>query len=113
MQARKRRGTRSRNLPWYVQYREPDGRQKRPGFATKAEADAWIRKNAPKLHARKQLVPLVPSDSTVAVYGRRWLADVEAGIKARSHEHYASHFARYVLPALGPRRVADLTRPEI
>jgi integrase len=113
MQAQKRRGRTHRRKPWYVQYREPDGTQKSPGFPTKAAADAWIREHAAQIHARKQLVPLVPSDSTVAVYGPRWLAMVVATVKPRTHESYASQFARYVLPALGTRPVGDLTRPEL
>jgi integrase len=113
MQARKRTGNRHRAKPWYVQYRDTDGKQKSPGFATKGEADAWIRENAPKIHARKQLVPIVPSDSTVAAYGPFWLTAHRASIKPRTQHTYAAQLRLYIVPRLGPRPVAEITRPEV
>jgi integrase len=116
LQARKRRGGRpdtQRRKPWFVQYREPDGRQKSPGFATKAAADAWIREHAGPIHARKQLVPLVPSDSTVTAYGAHWLTAMRRSVKPRTLECYANQLALYLGPRLGDRRVVDLTRPEL
>jgi DNA-binding XRE family transcriptional regulator len=56
LHVRRRRGGRPgamRSKPWYVQYREPDGRQKSPGFATKAEAEAWIRQHGAAILARR------------------------------------------------------------
>jgi integrase len=116
MQARKRRGGRpgaQRTKPWYVQYREPDGTQKSPGFATKRAAEDWIAQHGPQIRARAQLMPLVPSDSTVATYGARWLADVQRSIKPRTLETYATQLRLYLVPLLGARRVSDLTRPEV
>jgi len=113
MQARKRTGTRHRAKPWYVQYREPDGTQKSPGFATKAAADAWIRENAPRIHARKGLVPLLPSSSTVDAYAVHWLAAIEGSVKPRTYASYASQVRLYLRPRLGLRPVAELTRPEL
>ncbi len=116
MRPRKRRGGRpgaNCTRPWYVQYRLPDGRQKSPGFATRHEAQAWIDQHGAAIRARRGLVPLVAADSTVADYARHWLAAVKAGVKARTHESYASQVARYLAPQLGPRPVAALTRPEL
>ena len=99
--------------PWYVKYRDADGRQHYPAFRTHREAQAWLETHGPRLRAARGLVPLVAADSTVAVYGARWLAGLEGAVKARSHDHYAAHFARYVEPRLGARPVAELTRPEL
>ena len=108
MRARKRTGSRQRDKPWYVQYRDVDGKQKSPGFTTKGEADAWIREHEPTIHARKQLVPLVPSDSTVAVYGPHWLSAHRASIKPRTHYTYAAQLRLYIVPRLGARPVAEI-----
>jgi integrase len=113
MQARKRRGDRHRTKPWYVQYRLPDGTQKSPGFATKRAADDWIEKHGREIRAAKGLEPVVPSDSTVAMYAKHWLAGIEGGVKSRTHESYASQVALYLRPQLGHRPVADLQRPEL
>jgi integrase len=116
MQARKRRGGRpgaQRGKPWFVQYREPDGTQKSPGFATKRAADDWIAQHGAQIRARTQLVPLVPSDSTVADYGARWLADIKRSVKPRTHESYGKQLELYLRPRLGTRPVADLSRPEL
>jgi integrase len=113
MQARKRTGHRHRAKPWYVQYRLPDGTQKSPGFASKREADAWIDAHGREIRAAKGLEPVVASDSTVAVYAAHWLAAIQGGVKARTHESYASQVALYVVPRLGHRPVLELGRPEL
>jgi integrase len=113
MQARKRTGSRHRTKPWYVQYRLPDGRQRSPGFATKREADAWIDAHGREIRAAKGLEPVVASDSTVAVYAAHWLAAIQGGVKARTHESYASQVALYLRPRLGHRPVIELQRPEL
>src|SRR4030095_16351009 len=113
MQARKRTGDRHRAKPWYVQYRLPDGTQKSPGFATKREADAWIDAHGRAIRAAKGLEPVVASDSTVAVYAAHWLAAIQGGVKARTHESYASQVALYPRPGRGPRPVIELQRPEL
>ena len=97
---------------FYVKYRDADGRQRYPAFKSHREATAWLERHGPRLRAARGLVPLVDPASTVAVYGAHWLAALEGSVKARTHEHYASHFARYVM-RLGPRPVAELTRPEL
>jgi integrase len=101
MQARKRTGTKAREKPWYVQYRLPDGTQKSPGFATKRAADDWIDAHGREIRAAKGLEPVIASDSTVAIYAVHWLAAIEAGVKARTHESYASQVALYLRPRLG------------
>jgi integrase len=113
MQARKRTGARHRAKPWYVQYRLPDGRQRSPGFATKRAADDWIDAHGREIRAAKGLEPVVASDSTVAVYAAHWLAAIQGGVKARTHESYASQVALYLRPRLGHRPVSDLQRPEL
>jgi integrase len=113
MQARKRTGFRHRMKPWYVQYRLPDGTQKSPGFATKRAADDWIDVHGHEIRAAKGLAPVVASDSTVATYAAHWLAAIEAGVKPRTHENYASQVALYVVPRLGHRPVLELQRPEL
>lgn len=99
--------------PFYVKYRTPDGTQKYPAFATHREAQAWLDANARRLRAARGLEPVVASDSTVAVYGARWLAAIEDAVKARTHAAYAEQFARYLAPRLGARPVAELSRPEL
>lgn len=102
-----------RKKPFYVKYRTPEGAQRYPAFATHREAQTWIDENARRLRAARGLEPAVATDSTVAVYGKHWLAAVEDGVKARTHASYAEQFARYVKPRLGARPVAELRRPEV
>src|SRR4029453_12456366 len=111
MQARKRTGARHRAKPWYVQYRLPDGRQRSPGFATKRAADDWIDAHSREIRAAKGLEPVVASDSTVAVYAAHWLVAIQGGVKARTHESYASQVALYLRPRLGPPPVIQLQPP--
>src|SRR5215475_583538 len=115
MRPRKRTGGRpgaAVKKPWYVQYRLPDGTQKSPGFETFKAAQDFCDIHGPRIRAGKGLIPLVAADSTVGQYGPHWLAAIRPSIKLRAHEHYASHFTRYLKPRLGPRPVCELTRPE-
>jgi integrase len=115
MRPRKRTGGRTGaavKRPWFVQYRRPDGTQKSPGFTTFKAAQAFCDTHGPRIRAGRALVPLVAADSTVGQYGPHWLAAIRPSIKPRAHEHYAAHFARYLDPRLGPRPIAELTRPE-
>src|SRR5262252_173910 len=102
-----------RALPFYVKYRDADGRQKYPAFKTHREATAWLETHGRRLRAARGLVPLVDPSSTVAVYGAHWLEALEGAVKARSLASYAQQFARYIRPRLGGRPVAELTRPEL
>jgi len=103
----------ARARPFYVKYRDADGRQKYPAFTTHREATRWIEQHGARLRAARGLAPVVDAASTVAVYGKHWLAGLEGSVKARTHESYAAQFARYVAPRLGARPVAELTRPEL
>jgi integrase len=96
-----------------VQYRLPDGKQRSPGFATKRDADAWIDAHGREIRAAKGLEPVVASDSTVAVYATHWLAAIQGGVKARTHDSYASQVGLYLAPRLGHRPVIELGRPEL
>src|SRR5262245_53378758 len=102
-----------RAKPFYVKYRDADGGQKYPAFATHAEATRWIEQNGRRVRIARGLEAIVDPASTVAVYGKHWLAALTGSVKARSHEHYAAHFARYLKPRLGGRPVAELNRPEL
>jgi len=99
--------------PFYVKYRDADGRQKYPAFRTHREATEWLETHGPRIRAARGLVPLLDPSSTVAAYGAHWLDAVEASVKARSHASYAAQFALYIRPRLGARPVAELTRPEV
>jgi integrase len=99
--------------PWFVQYRLPDGTQKSPGFRTRAEAQAFCDAHGARLRSMRGLVPLVRSDISTAEYATRWLADIRQTIKPRTLATYASQLRLYVTPRLGPRPVAELTRPEL
>src|SRR4030095_13073097 len=113
MQPRKRTGARHRAKQWYVQYRLPDGRQRSPGFATKRAADDWIDAPSREIRAAHGLSPAVASDSTLAVYAAQCRAAIQGGVKARTHESYASQVALYLRPRLGHRPVIELQRPEL
>src|SRR5215475_3205926 len=116
MQPRKRTGGRAGatvKKPWYVQYRLSDGRQKSPGFATFKAAQAFCDTHGPRIRASKGLVPLVAADSTVAQYGLHWLAALEGTVKMRTHESYRAQLQSYLVPRLGSRPIAELTRPEV
>jgi|SRR5215470_8125870 len=102
-----------RAKPFYVKYRDADGRQKYPAFATHREATDWLEAHGRRLRAARGLVPLVDPASTVAVYGAHWLESIDGSVKARTLESYAAQFARYIRPRLGARPTAELTRPEL
>ena len=104
-----------RQLPsgrWLVRvsYME-DGKQKELSqtFARKREAEKWQRaheadRDRGSLHT--------PSQLTVGEYLDRWLRDL-TGVGGRTREDYANLVRRYLKPALGTRRLAHLTPPQV
>lgn len=78
------------------------------GFATEAEAwTAGITANAEEVQNRR--VP--PSTRSVAAFFTEWLAAIEHSVKPTTHTNYLDYLSAYVLPAIGKRRLQDVTVP--
>src|SRR5262245_4900839 len=88
---RKRRGV------WVLDYRDATGTRRMPSFHTRAEAEDQADRVGAFAH-RGRRTPAVDSQTTVATYAARWLAEIEGNVKARSHEGYAQAVTLYSFP---------------
>lgn len=84
-----------------VRYRAelPGGKAGKAGFATEAEAVAWLRANRDR----------APAAGTVGDWLTRWLELHRADWKPRSYRRIAFSVGRWLAPALGPIPLRDLT----
>jgi integrase len=81
-------------------------RENRAGFAS--EDDAWAAALASQAaHAGGRHVK--PSRRTVSQFVDEWLATVQDALKPSTHQNYADYINAYVRPAIGKRRMQDLT----
>src|SRR5262250_954355 len=96
-------------------YLHVDGglRRKRLSYKTAAERDAHLEAIRDLERRRKGLSALVNRSVTVAPFARQWLAGLEGAIKPRTIEAYTKAVELYILPRLGDRLVAELTRRDV
>lgn len=71
--------------------------------------DKWV-----KLHAKTAETPVPTSTPTLAQYLARWLADVvEPNLEPASYAYYETMARRYIIPALGSKRLDRLQTRDV
>lgn len=96
-----------------------DGRKIRRSFPTQSAAKSWRRDAASDVARGKMRAP---TSTTVATEARAWIERAERGeVRARGGRSYKpsvirtyrADLERYVIPALGPIRIAQLRRRDV
>lgn len=103
-----RRETKTGAVRWDVRLRDPSGRTYTKTFRTKREAEGYERT---QLAARDQGAWVDPraGRQMVAEWVEFWYPMHEVGLAPKTRAQYRSTLDRWVLPALGHRRLASLT----
>ena len=103
----KRREVKS-GVRWDVRLRDPSGRVYTRTFRTKREAEAYERA---QLTARDQGAWVDPraSRQTVAEWIEAWYPMHEHGLAPKTRTQYRSTLDRWVIPALGDRRLGSIS----
>src|SRR5437879_3317397 len=98
---------------WIVDYRGPDGDRKWKTFKNERAAEKYCDEMKDLLKGLTK-DDADAFDSTVAAYAKhRWLKEVKAVRKPRTHESYDEMVKVHLIPAFGKMRVRDLTRRRI
>jgi len=85
-------------------------KRRRLSFKTAAARDAELERAREAERRARGLATDVDRSKTVSAFAREWLAGLVGQIKARTLEAYAKAVALYIVPALGDRPVAEITR---
>lgn len=100
---------------WYVVVdvgRDADGRRRQKwhgGFATRREAEVARAKLVNDLHTGSYVTP---DRMTLAAWVREsWLPTIESQVKPSTFDSYRRNMELHVLPAIGARRLQQLTAP--
>jgi integrase len=102
---RKRRGT------WIADYRDGAGCRHVPSFPTRREAEDFLARVIPE--SRQIMRSAVDSNITIAAYAERWLGQIAASVKPRTHESYSKTLKLHILPLIGAMKVRLLHRGQI
>lgn len=97
---------------WDVRLRDPGGRVYTKTFRTKRDAEAYERA---ELRARDQGAWVDPKagKQTVAEWIEFWYPKHEPALSPKTRAQYRSAFNRWVIPAIGQRRLVSLTRLDL
>ncbi|MEM9893363.1 MAG: site-specific integrase [Actinomycetota bacterium] len=97
---------------WDVRLRDPSGKGYAKTFRTKREAQAFERN---ELAARDQGTWVDPRDSkqTVGEWVATWYPVHEEGLAPKTAAQYQSTLNRWILPAIGHRRLSSITPLEL
>jgi integrase len=80
------------------------------GFAKKKEADATL---AEMVHRRNVGTYIKPSNRTLAEFLPEWLQAIKPTVRQNTWECYRTDVECRLIPALGARRLDELTAPEL
>lgn len=95
-----------------VRWRDENGVHRQKSFRTRLQAEHFKR----RLAEEKRKEPEVPPEEspTFAEYARRWIEDYAKLQKAESTAREDESVIRnHLVPAFGPRRLADLEKPDL
>jgi integrase len=98
----------------FIVYLEPDiltgkrDRLYRGGFDT--EDDAWLTAIKAKSESEEGRY-IRPSSRTVVQFLNEWLESVEHSVKPTTYANYADNISAYVEPAIGHRKLQEITVP--
>ena len=89
----------------------PDG--KRRWVSAKTKTECWAKLNAAMTDADRGILPS-PATLTVDRYLSTWLTDsIEGKLARASHEAYKRDVHYHIIPALGRRKLKDLSTPDV
>lgn len=94
-----------------VAWTDPDGTPRRRAFAGKRQAD--VRRRMAALRAELDAGRSPASPRTVADYLTGWLDAERARVRPATWRYRDGHIRLYIIPALGPAKLADLAPRDV
>jgi integrase len=95
---------------WVELERGPDGNRRqfsKGGFRTRKEAEKAFAETRDQI---RQGSFVAPANTTVESFlVAEWLPAIRASVRPGTHDLYAKMVGAYIVPTLGPRRLADVT----
>ena len=99
---------------WLLDFIDAAGIRRQLTFATRPEAQAAFKRLVPARTARRgRRRPAIDARVQFEPFVTDWLDAHEAGLKSRSRQGYRWIAEKYLIPLLGPLRVADLDRRNV
>ena len=104
-----------RATAWEVTYKDAAGARRRRQFHKRGEAEAFVRRVSSELHLGEHAV--AAERNTLRDAAQVWLDSLRVGrdgegpVAAATRLQYEWALDHYILPKLGDRRLAELTRP--
>lgn len=102
---------------WLVDYFDQNRSRAVKTFATRTEARAW--ETSMRVEVREKRHVIASKSLTVAEAGTEWLKAVEHGRDERDPAEkatlrgYKHHLDRYIAPAIGKKKLADLAKADV
>lgn len=102
---------RDRRKPWRARYPAPNGKQPSRSFATKAEAQRWLRAEIRKIDQGEWVNP-AGGRLRYADHATDWLTGL-VGVKEKTKEGYQSLLRSRVLPEFGDRQLRHIRPADV
>lgn len=93
-------------------YDPKTGRQKQRSFLGKTQKEALQKKQA-ALAALNNHEYLEPTKLTVEEWLKVWEQEYLVGVKSSTNRNYTQHIRNHIIPALGNRKIQQLSGPDI
>jgi integrase len=97
---------------WRARYRDDADREHAAHFPTKAKAQAWLDSETAKVVMGTWVDPKA-GRTTLNEYARTWLARMRPSWRAATYAAVTNSLDKHVLPVLGARPLARITRADI
>jgi integrase len=106
-----RRNGQGKVIGYQGAFHGPDG--KRRWVSAKTKTECWAKLNAAMTDADRGILPS-PATLTVERYLSAWLTDsIEGKLARASHDAYKRDVHYHIIPALGRRKLKDLSTPDV
>jgi len=97
---------------WRARYRDPDGKERAHHAATKAAAQAWLDSQTASM-VRGDYVDPKAGRTALRDYAETWLVRMRPGWRAATDAAVTNSLDKHVLPVLGGRALAGITRADV